>query len=135
MRKPKFENAQAELEIKNELSRGYNIIKNLYRPMSALGMVGSVFSIGLNVYTELLRENLALVDGESLKLNDIDMLFIVVNSIRKGEYNPANGLVRYQFLEILMRLALKKYYISGLTGNQGEAVAKLVDKHLLPIQN
>ena len=76
-------------------------------------MLGNVYSIGLNVYTELLRENLGLVDGETLKLNEIDMLFIVVNSIRKGEYNPANGLVRYQFLEILMRIAFKKFLSNG----------------------
>ncbi len=58
-------------------------------------MIGNIYAIGLNTYTDLLRENLNLVDNETLKLNDIDMLFIVVNSIRKGNFNPSNGLVRY----------------------------------------
>jgi len=42
------------------------------------------------------------------------MFFIIVNSIRKGDINPANGLVRYQFLEIFLRVAIKKYHQSGV---------------------
>lgn len=90
-------------------------MKYLYRPTSALGMVGNIFSIGLNTYTEFLRDTLNLVDNETLKLNDTDMLFISVNQSRKGEFNPANGLVRYQLLEVLIKIALKKYAVNGTT--------------------
>jgi hypothetical protein len=85
----------------------------MYKPYSSIGMVGSIFSIGLNTYTELAREVLDLVDGEQIKLLDIDMMFILVNQGKKSEFIPANGLVRYQFLEILLRLSLKKYPINS----------------------
>lgn len=117
MRKPKFASDQEETDIKAELYKGYIIIKNLYRPYSALGMIGGIYAISLNTYTDIMREVLNLVDGDKLKLNDIDMMFIVVNAIRKGDYNPPNGLIRYQFLEILLRIALKKYYIAGIVQN------------------
>ncbi len=92
-------------------------------------MIGGIFAISLNTYTDLMREVLALVDT-NLKLNDIDMLFIVVNAVRKGDYNPPNGLVRYQFLEILMRVALKKYYVGGVVLTQREAVRMLRERNL-----
>lgn len=95
MRKPKFENDVEEHLVRNELYKGYKIIKNMYRPHSALGAVGSIFSIGLNAYTDILRDNLNIVDNENLKLTDVDMMFIMVNSIKKGIFNPANGLIRF----------------------------------------
>ena len=42
--------------------KGYPFIKNLYRPYSALGKIGSIFAIGLNTYTDIMREVLDLVD-------------------------------------------------------------------------
>ncbi|CDW85738.1 UNKNOWN [Stylonychia lemnae] len=135
IRKPKFDDAEEEFRVKQELYHGYKLIKNLYRPYSALGKIGNIFAIGLNTYTDIMREVLDLVDQEHLKLNDTDMFFIIVNSIKKGEINPANGLVRYQFLEIMMRVALKKYHSSGFCKTQSEAVAKLIDKNFMPIQN
>ena len=135
MRKPKFESYHEESKIKDLLWSAYEIVKNIYRPYSALGMINGIYSISLNTYTELVREVLNLVDGETLKLNDIDMLFIVVNAVRKGDFNPPNGLIRYQFLEILLRIALKKYHISSLYSSQSEAVSGLINTHLLCLKD
>jgi hypothetical protein len=41
--------------------------------------------------------------------------------------NPANALVRFEFLEILIRLALDKYLKSGQAQNSVEAVTRFMD--------
>lgn len=62
MRIPKIDNIDEETKIKEDLYRGYKIIKNIYKPYSALGKIGNIFSIGLNTYTDLMRDILNLVD-------------------------------------------------------------------------
>ena len=56
-----------------------------------------------------------MIDGENLKQADADRLFITVNAGTKVK-NPlisANALIRYQFMEILLRLAIKFYFETG----------------------
>ena len=102
-------------EVKTALKSAYKTIREVYKYYSAVGLNGSVFGIGLNSYTDFLKEELQIIDGTQLKYADTDRLFITVNAGNKVKNSmiPANSLVRYQFMEILMRLAIKKYYDSG----------------------
>ncbi len=61
-----------ENEIKEIMRTVYLTLKEAYRAHSGIGMVGHIFSIGLNVFTELIREDLALIDGNNLKMADAD---------------------------------------------------------------
>lgn len=68
-----------------------------------------------------------------MKLSDIDFEFIVTKSgNQKSEMNPERWLIRYQFMEILVRIALHKYYKSKLVDTQFEAIHQLMETHLLP---
>jgi len=56
-----------------------------------------------------------------------------MNKRAKATYlNPGVALVRFQFLEILIRLALKRYEDTGLVKSKGEAVTMMLEKNLYP---
>lgn len=46
--------------------------------------------------------------------------------------NPDRQLIRYQFLEVLVRLAITKYYKTKVCPTHEEAVFKLFEEHILP---
>ena len=90
----------------------YPFIKEHYKIQAGFGMIGNVFSVALNQYTEFIKEVLNLIDGEHLNQSDADRYFITVNANKRGPLIPANALVRCQFMEILIRLAIKRYFDS-----------------------
>ena len=73
-------------------------------------MGGQIPSIPFNAYTDIVAKQLNLVDNKVVKYAESDTLFLTVNGNKKTPLNPANALVRFQFLEILIRLGLKRYY-------------------------
>ena len=60
-------------------------------------MIGGVFSISMNTFTDFVKEVLQIKEGvdAALKLTDIDLLFITVNAGKRQPLNPAQALVRY----------------------------------------
>lgn len=53
-----------------------------------------------------------LLEGGKIKFSDIDRLFIATNfnpNETASDNNPLKALVRYEFMEMLVRLAHEKY--------------------------
>lgn len=70
-----------------------------------------------------------------MKLTDVDLEFISTNASNnklRGRNNPDRQLIRFQFLEIFVRLALDKYYKPKLVETYEEAVIKTFKEHILP---
>lgn len=67
-----------------------------------------------------------------MKPEDIDRLFIAVNAgqQKKSPFNPDKLLVRYEFLEIILRTALKKYVEPGFLDNEPEAIDRFWHEYL-----
>lgn len=81
--------------------------------------MGSIFSVPLNTYTEYFINKVDIVDQKTLKLPDVDRNYIATNySDKKGLRNPANALVRFQFMEMLVRLTQDKYVHSMITSKE-----------------
>ena len=73
-------------------------------------------SIGKNSFGALMQSCGNLVDGKTLKIADVDLGMIAVKAadMKKGnKLIPADQLIRYNFLEIMVRLAEQKYIKSG----------------------
>jgi hypothetical protein len=72
-----------------------------------------IFSIGQNVMYEI-ASHANLVDNKTCKISDIDVEFIATNATAKidSKLNPERSLVRYEFMEIFVRIALHKFYRS-----------------------
>jgi hypothetical protein len=68
--------------------------------------------LGTNCFQDL-ANGCSLVDGELLKLADLDLEFISTNAgIKNQALNPDRALVRYQVMEVLVRIAIQKYFKS-----------------------
>jgi NLR family CARD domain-containing protein 3 len=122
------------LEIKTELRKGYKIFKSAYKYLAGVGTGsgGGVFSIPLNCYTDFVKQ-IDLVNGKDIRFAESDTLFLTQNKRNKTSYlNPGVALVRYQFLEVLSRLALKRYEDTKLANSKGEAIKMMYERNLYP---
>ena len=64
------------------------------------------------------------VDMKTLKLSDVDLEVIATNAGgRPSRLNPANYIIRHNFLEVFIRLCLQKYVKSGAGGEAGATMA------------
>ena len=116
---------EEEKEIKLVFKKHYWIIKEIFKYQSAIGTsVGSTpFAIPLNVYTDFIR-NAGVIDGKEMSISESDTLHITINKRTKvTPLIPGNALVRYQFLEILLRIGLKRE-------SQIKSLGKRVDSFL-----
>jgi hypothetical protein len=77
-----------------------------------------------------------MIDGKALSLSDVDRKFIATNSSSldlKSKTNPEKALVRFQFMEVLARIAERKYIEGGVTKSHSEACKLLFQDGVLDV--
>ena len=120
-------------KVKNLLQSSYKNLKMAYKYLSSVGVSGEVWSIGSNVLTEFLSKCKILDDNMRLKDADLKFIATITDPTQsKNLRNPEKSLVRYQFLEVWVRMAEQKYITSGNITSYAEAVEKILEEHLLP---
>jgi hypothetical protein len=94
-----------------------------------------VWSIGQNSFTDFCFSCKGLVDGLTLKLSDVDLNLkaTLYSEVKNNPRNPANALIRFQFMEILVRLAIDKFYKTGVVSRHSEAVERMFEEHCLAV--
>jgi hypothetical protein len=65
--------------------------------------------IGINVFSEVVSQMNGFVDGKNFVLSDLDLEFISTNANGKGKHNPERMLVRHNWIEIFVRLAITRF--------------------------
>lgn len=116
----------------------YKYVKETYKFYSGLRPVGNITCIDSQHMIECLNKCPQMIDNKTIKLADIDLQVIACNSKldkKRLTLNPDRCLTRYQFLELLIRLSLDKYYKTHEVKMFHEAVAKAFDAHLFPYFN
>ena len=114
--------------VKKVLWRNYSKIKELFTSESGLS---SYPSISWNDFTAFCYY-CQLVD-KNLNLSSLDMIFIATNvSLHEYAGNAERSLSRYEFLEILVRLAIAKY---GNTMVPHKALEALLENHIFKYCN
>lgn len=84
-----------------ELCKSHNFInynsREAYKYFSSLGPSGNIFSIGTNVFSDVIYNCPNLLDGKHVKLSDVDLEFISTKAgnQNKGRNNPDRQLVRF----------------------------------------
>lgn len=127
-----------ELEkVKALLFNAYKKLKGAYKYLSCIAS-GDVWAIGTNVFTDFLSK-CNMID-DTLRLKDADLKFIATYTktdpaLMKNYRNPDRMLVRYQFLEIWVRLADQKFIGNGVVNNFPDAVEKVLSEHVIPYIN
>ena len=82
-----------------------------FKHFGSLQPAGEVVSIGLNALTEMIFQ-MNVMDGKYIRFADIDLDFYAANfldpTLGLGKV-PEKQLVRFQFTEMLVRLAVTKH--------------------------
>jgi hypothetical protein len=65
----------------------------------------------------------------TLKLSDLDLNFTATNysEVKNNPRNPSNAIVRFEFLEIIPRLAFDKYYKTNQAETHYDSVKMMLD--------
>ena len=116
-------------EVENTCAKYYPLIREVYKFHAGMGTNAAVFSVPLNQYSMLLNE-VNLIDPATFSTADADRMFIAVNAGINKPLNPQHALVRYQFLEILIKIAIEKYFKNNIVKSEIEALEKLFYDHL-----
>ena len=107
--------------VKPYLRSKYTLVKEAYKHLSCVTPSGNVPSIGMNIMTDLVLQCSNLLDFKTLKTSDCDLSYVTTLSKANIRFpfkeeecmNPERQLIRCQFLELLIRLALEKYHNKG----------------------
>jgi hypothetical protein len=114
------------------LLRGkYDPILETFKTLSA--MSGSeVFAIGSNVLNDFLSQY--KVFDNNFTLSDLGITWNTTNIRTSQANNSGNGLCRFEFLEILARIAHDKYVRNRICSNISDAIEKMFFEHLQGLQ-
>jgi hypothetical protein len=139
MKVPKLKGT-TDRDLKERIRQQYPFIRELYKRLSGTGIKGSLFSIGWNVFRDFMIHTIDFTSDNKFKREDCDRLFIGVNASSKGkgektENNSDKSLCRNEFLEIIIRSAMKKYCENGELENEGDAVDRFWNDYLHPYKN
>jgi hypothetical protein len=67
-------------------------------------------SVGNNTFSEVVNSLTGFIDGKNINLADLDLEFISTNANGKaGKRNPERMLVRHNWMEIFLRLAVTRF--------------------------
>jgi len=126
--------------IKNDLEEAKEYIKSVwphirevYKYYAGLSPLGRIMGMGSTTLAELLHHCADFIDNAAIKGSDIDLQFIACNGGKKvtSYLSPDKGLVRFQMLEVLVRLAIDKYIKTGITKSYLEAIKSAFENHYI----
>lgn len=111
-------------ESKSLLRASYSQLRCTYKSLS-MSHFSEVFSVSSNTVLEFLSQ--AKVFDNLYGSSDFGVNFnaSLVQKVPGQVFNPGNALVRYEFIELLVRIAVDKYFRSGQVQSVAEALAML----------
>lgn len=128
--------------MKEILRANYQALCNIFAYFCCLNSDGETFSLLVNAYTEF-QDVTRMCDPNSdkesrCKRSDNDQLFVLANYEEKttdkkkqklNEVNADRALMRTEFLEVIVRASLNKYYREKLT--PPDCIQRMMDEHIL----
>lgn len=102
--KNEVENAQ----VKEVLRKHYYHVKEAFRYYSGIAPMNKMLCMSAMIFNEFVNCT-NLLDNQILASNDIAIEFKgTTANVKDQKWNPPNGLIRHQLVEMLVRLALRK---------------------------
>lgn len=130
--------------IRTTLFTYYPLISDMFDYYACLGS-GDPFSIQFNAFNTML-DDMDIIDNDSrhCRQKDYWVIFTAANvedaahkKSVEGKANEDRALVRFELVEVFVRIAINRYVLSGQTGDCGEAVKRLFEldfqRHLSPL--
>ena len=85
-------------------------MRESYKSTSGIDPQINLLAIGNNTFSEVVNSLPGFIDGKNINLADLDLEFISTNANGKpGKRNPERMLVRHNWLEIFVRLAVTRF--------------------------
>lgn len=111
-------------KVKAYLKSQYKYIREAYKYYSGVSPQGRMPCMMSGTIGEMFSNCPDFLDGKSIKISDIDLQVIACNGGRKSNnwLSPNNALVRFQILEVLVRLSVDKYIKTNVCQTYSEAV-------------
>ena len=118
--------------LKKVLKENYRHIKATYKVLSAYSG-NEIFSIGSNILNDFLNQ--CKIYDYLYQASDfgVNLNSTLVQKEKGQRFNPGNSLVRYEFLEMLVRIAMDRYIRNKIVNSYAQAMKKLIDEHLMPV--
>ncbi|KAK3251875.1 hypothetical protein CYMTET_38797 [Cymbomonas tetramitiformis] len=138
------------VEIKTAISRAYPVLYNAYYYFCVTGTdIGeSAFSMSFNQWTEFLKDSeIPHPKSKNCNMANCDNIFVVSNFeeeksnlTRKeaaaqkllADENDDRALMRFEFVEAVVRLAIAKHGMKTDTDDVSEAVDMLLEREIIP---
>ena len=96
-------------KVKEILHKNYKLIKEIYKYYASWNPFnGDIWAVSNNAFTEFCHEAKIISKDTPLKITDLT--FITTNSMSGADWKgnnlvPERGLIRFQFMESIVRLA------------------------------
>jgi len=138
---------QEMAEIKEALLEHVGVICNTFAYYAALGRNSEShdgYSMSMAAFFEHMRAcNIVEEDSAYCKVSDLESIFIAVNIEDTGSnvaheqkmlnmVNDDKALVRFEYMQVLVRLAVAKYVRTKRTGDVSEALHTLMKRDMKP---
>lgn len=120
--------------LKKVLRDNYALIKCTYKILSA-NSASDVFSIGSNILNDFLNQCRVYDSLYAASDFGVNLNSTLVQKEKGQIYNPGNSLVRYEFLEILLRISMDRYIRNKICSTYNQAMQKLLTDHLIPVMS
>ena len=120
---PRIEESELE-DMKQVLHKHYRVMKGIYRSLAGQGRLNNLYQISFNVFSNFMLKKSGLIDRKTVQMSEGDAMFNSLIRSRPLEKKniPSKGLVRFQFMEASIRLALRRYYENGNCNNPADAI-------------
>ncbi|KAK9825957.1 hypothetical protein WJX74_001162 [Apatococcus lobatus] len=124
-------------EVKDALAVHAETLRSVFM-FYACGGSADTYHLSLNSFTAFLDDcKIPDADSPNIKRSDCDTIFIVANfqpdkRAPAALVNDEHALMRFEFLEAVVRLAVAKYGKGQATESVAEAVKMLMDKNITP---
>ncbi|CAD8120300.1 unnamed protein product [Paramecium sonneborni] len=122
---------QELMEVKEILREYYPYIFASYKFYASTLIGASIPCISSNAFFDFIGQTAVLTD--KFRPGDIDLNFISTSNVKDIQYPNVyeKALVRYQFMEVLVRIALDKYTRTGICKSMKLSVLKLFEDDLV----
>lgn len=104
-----IKNQSEQDKVKEILHKNYKLIKEIYKYYASWNPFnGDIWAVSNNAFTEFCHEAKIISKDTPLKITDLT--FITTNSMSGADWKgnnlvPERGLIRFQFMESIVRLA------------------------------
>eukprot|EP00349_Pseudokeronopsis_sp_Brazil_P006027 CAMPEP_0202967230 /NCGR_PEP_ID=MMETSP1396-20130829/12024_1 /ASSEMBLY_ACC=CAM_ASM_000872 /TAXON_ID= /ORGANISM="Pseudokeronopsis sp., Strain Brazil" /LENGTH=291 /DNA_ID=CAMNT_0049692037 /DNA_START=293 /DNA_END=1165 /DNA_ORIENTATION=+ len=110
------------------LVQNFKKLKDLFLTLSCRSIYPCISWMDFSNYCDQCR-----IPDKNVPLATVDRLFIATNvELEAMDDNPDKALCRFEFLEILVRIANSKYKEPGLAANYSDALQKLLSTNIFP---